>query len=343
MIIHLILNIFINSVFSFLTIVLLIYALLFLFRIKNQRVIYCALMLPFIKLITDIFYLNFSTWTFLKGINPYFLQEGTRRLDAQIGLNALYLPKFSIQFFSIPNHWSFSIGDLLLLKCPFELKLFLLVVLLFGCVVSMLKCTQKIHNQRRWEKKVCMQSKVVDPCVFDSRLRKVIEKRKVEVLFFEKIHVPVVFGMFRPKLILPEGFFSKYSQEEQNAILAHELKHVVWFDILTAYFVTIICHLFWFIPLIARIKKHVFFHRELACDMGAIKQGCNKKILVKAILKTLDRPKFSLAMSFNQTHHMILRLETLLKIKKTYFFEILLICVFGGFLLAILLGKFWIF
>lgn len=77
---------------------------------------------------------------------------------------------------------------------------------------------------------------------------------------------PVTIGVWHPRLILPEWFFSKASDQERVSAIAHELAHVSRHD-----FVLNLVHEVLFLPIsfhpAARfIKSRMERSRELACD-----------------------------------------------------------------------------
>ncbi len=95
---------------------------------------------------------------------------------------------------------------------------------------------------------------------------------------------PGVFGVFKPVLLLPEGIRSRLSEDQLNAVFAHELFHVRWRDNLTA-----ACHMFveavfWFHPLVWWIGKRLVDERELACDEAVLHAGNEPEVYAQGIL-----------------------------------------------------------
>lgn len=84
---------------------------------------------------------------------------------------------------------------------------------------------------------------------------------------------PGVFGLFRPVLLLPEGIVDSLSQEQFEAVLAHELCHVRYWDNLTAALHMCVETLFWFHPMIWWIGAKLVEERERACDQSVLKRG----------------------------------------------------------------------
>ncbi len=77
---------------------------------------------------------------------------------------------------------------------------------------------------------------------------------------------PAVTGMFRPLLLLPRDFFSRYSHDQQILILQHEQQHLRRHDLLWLYLARIYRCLFWFNPLVYLAERYLQLDQELSCD-----------------------------------------------------------------------------
>ena len=89
---------------------------------------------------------------------------------------------------------------------------------------------------------------------------------QVSITSSQNLVSPVIAGVWRPRLILPEWFFSKASDEEFVSAISHELAHVRRHD-----FVLNLVHEVLFLPISFHpaakfIKSRVERSRELACD-----------------------------------------------------------------------------
>jgi beta-lactamase regulating signal transducer with metallopeptidase domain len=77
---------------------------------------------------------------------------------------------------------------------------------------------------------------------------------------------PVVVGVWPPRLILPEWFFSGASEEELLSALCHELAHVHRHDFVLNLVYEVLLLPISFHPVSALIKSQIEQSRELACD-----------------------------------------------------------------------------
>jgi len=78
----------------------------------------------------------------------------------------------------------------------------------------------------------------------------------------DRITTPAVYGIFRPKIIVPE----RYKQQDLQYILAHESAHIHRKDNLWRIIAVISSSVHWFNPLIWLFLKKFFEATELACD-----------------------------------------------------------------------------
>ena len=96
---------------------------------------------------------------------------------------------------------------------------------------------------------------------------------------------PGVFGVFRPKLLLPEGLAGVLTPPQFAAILAHELHHVRHRDNLTAALHMAVETLFWFHPLAWWIGAKLIEARERDCDEAVLAQGGSPGEYARGILQ----------------------------------------------------------
>ena len=84
---------------------------------------------------------------------------------------------------------------------------------------------------------------------------------------------PGVFGILRPVLMWPAGIEDRLSDEQIEAILAHEVAHVRRRDNLAALIHMLVEAVFWFHPLVWWIGARLVDERERACDEDVVRLG----------------------------------------------------------------------
>jgi uncharacterized protein (TIGR03435 family) len=109
---------------------------------------------------------------------------------------------------------------------------------------------------RRW-RRVRAILRVASPLHFNLPIRVMSSPARLE---------PGVFGVLRPRLLLPEGITERLTPAQLEAIIAHELCHVRRRDNLVAALHMVVEALFWFHPLVWWIEARLVEERERACD-----------------------------------------------------------------------------
>jgi bla regulator protein BlaR1 len=103
---------------------------------------------------------------------------------------------------------------------------------------------------------------------------------------------PGVFGILRPSLLWPAGISEHLKDAHLEAILAHEVQHVLRRDNLAAAIHMMVQAIFWFHPLVWWLGGRLVIERERACDEAVLQLGNSPQIYAESILKTC---KFSVA------------------------------------------------
>ena len=97
-------------------------------------------------------------------------------------------------------------------------------------------------------------------------------KRSVSIRQSEAVTVPMVWGLFRPVILLPADV-SNWSVERQRAVLLHELAHIQRQDWLMQTMAQITCAVYWFNPLLWFAVRRMQAEAERACDDHVLNAG----------------------------------------------------------------------
>lgn len=90
-------------------------------------------------------------------------------------------------------------------------------------------------------------------------------RRKVEVRRGAFGNSPLLLGVFRPVLLLPDRDMTK---EQLGNVLAHEMTHLRRNDMLYKWFVVLVKCIHWFNPVVYLINKEVNQSCEISCDLS---------------------------------------------------------------------------
>ena len=159
----------------------------------------------------------------------------------------------------------------------------------------------------------------------------------------------MAFGLFKRKILLPEESINQWEQEEIEAVIAHELEHLKWYDHYLRYMLRFVQSIFWWIPLkwiTARIERNIESH----CDQAVFKYRILPRYLIQALLHTIKshRKTMMITSSFSGNHSVFFRINALQKLMKkplrvrnnTLIIRSCCVIIVG---IGLLLSKLWVF
>jgi TonB family protein len=81
---------------------------------------------------------------------------------------------------------------------------------------------------------------------------------------------PALIGLWRPKIVVPSDFESRYDLAERELILAHERHHLARGDMVANLMATLLRSIFWFNPLVHIAARAFIADQELSCDAAVM-------------------------------------------------------------------------
>ncbi len=108
-------------------------------------------------------------------------------------------------------------------------------------------------------------------------------KRAVTLLACEGLPGPSVVGFLRPAILVPTGWFLNLSPEYVEALLAHELAHVLRHDYLVNLMQSLLEVIFFYHPGLWWLSRAIRQEREMACDAFATRLIGNPLPLAEAL------------------------------------------------------------
>ena len=135
--------------------------------------------------------------------------------------------------------------------------------------------------------------------IFLYRCRSIAERmgvtRSIKFLESNLIKVPVVIGHIKPVILLPLGLVTKIPNDQIEAIISHELAHIIRNDFLHNLIQSVIEIIYFFNPAIYWISKQIRTERENCCDDLAMKHCSDSVNLAKGLYNLqkmqIDVPK----------------------------------------------------
>lgn len=345
-------NIIVNSMLTFFTLACVVQLIILVFRIKQSRFKVLLFCVPLLKLAVDPFLYDFEHWALACQINPFEVEVGSRSLTLQ-----LWYPHDISRFtdlipfgngirMSLDNgQMAFTIADLLMLSLPPMLVKTLIVVIAVSTFLQMFIYLGRSAKDARHLSHILKNAVPCQLPIHNPMLRTKMEK--IRLLESTLVGIPCAFGVFCKKICFPKGLFQQLSQEEFEAIIAHELGHLRWHDGVIRWLCELCRSLFWWIPThwwMQRIESY----QEAACDEGVGRFNVTGLDLASAIVKTAKisrhRPCPMLASRFVQGHPLTQRLQSLLnETGRSSPWRWLQLGFAAVITLSIICGRFWIF
>ena len=141
-------------------------------------------------------------------------------------------------------------------------------------------------------------------------IRRTAIRRSVRVMESALVKVPVLLGHLKPLILIPVGTINLLSAEEVEAVLAHELAHIIRRDFSMNLFFTFVEILFYYHPGVWLMAATIRSERENCCDDTALLL-CKKPMAYARALYKLEAAHQStrlpgLALSFSSKKKQLL-------------------------------------
>ncbi|EHQ29878.1 M56 family metallopeptidase [Mucilaginibacter paludis] len=118
--------------------------------------------------------------------------------------------------------------------------------------------------------------------------------------------VPMVIGHLKPLILIPAGMITALPPAEVEAILIHELAHILRKDYLANLLISLMEILFFFNPAVWWITSLIRAERENCCDDIAIAQTSSKVNYIRALVSCqeyqLSAPAYAMAFARKPNH-----------------------------------------
>ena len=142
-----------------------------------------------------------------------------------------------------------------------------------------------LRGIRRWKYTVANQ---VTQRIFTAEKLQLGIRRTVKLYHCPSIGSPMMVGLVRPMLLLPD---EAYSEEELALVFRHELIHLKRGDLLVKVGLTFACALHWYNPAVYVLCKQIGFWQESACDEAVISNTsmADKQFYSETIIRAIRR------------------------------------------------------
>jgi beta-lactamase regulating signal transducer with metallopeptidase domain len=138
---------------------------------------------------------------------------------------------------------------------------------------------------------------------------------RVQLRQSAQVEVPIMAGLLRPAILLPERMVAQLSPESREAVIVHELAHALRGDFGWHLLLRVLQAVLWFHPLIWLTERRIHFIRERACDefsvhaLGSSEQYAHTLLTIAGQIDR--RPNLGLGLAVVRTPHIATRIEAL--------------------------------
>jgi beta-lactamase regulating signal transducer with metallopeptidase domain/uncharacterized membrane protein len=130
------------------------------------------------------------------------------------------------------------------------------------------------------------------------------------------VRSPVVVGYLKPMILFPIGAINRLNSQEVEAILAHEIAHVMRHDYVFNIIQSVIEALFYFNPAVWWISANIRAERENCCDDVAIQLCGNSMAYAKSLVSVQEMQYYSAAFAMGfagqRKNQLLLRVQRVL-------------------------------
>jgi bla regulator protein blaR1 len=164
---------------------------------------------------------------------------------------------------------------------PSSLALFLITLLWpLGTLLMLLRWARSSSQMSN-----LVPSSALEQNLFDGVRSRLRIKRQVRLFSSVSITEPMLAGLFRPRVCLPEGLSQRLNASELETVYLHELAHLKRHDNFTGAVVRGLLCLFWFHPLLWLAQARLLVERERACDQRVVRSGATAAAYISGIFK----------------------------------------------------------
>jgi hypothetical protein len=147
--------------------------------------------------------------------------------------------------------------------------------------------------------------------------------RAVDLVESALVRSPVVAGHLKPVILFPIGVINRLTPKEVEAILAHELAHIVRHDYLFNILQSLVEALFYYHPAVWWLSSQVRTERESACDEMAIRITGDSMHYAKTLVTVQEMAYFPLSPSLafagqQKKSQFLLRIQRILNQKQNF-------------------------
>ncbi len=250
---------------------LIVLAILKIFRIKNPATRFIFLFLPLVKALID--FIEGGSWHPHVNFQKHFWLSA--RFDDPLGV--LKAPRIPTHF-ELPGTFTLKYS---IIELGFRLAVISIILVLVARWVQLFLFLNSLKKEERLSKDKYPQIYAI----LDELVGK-FKVRQPELVITKKYQfVPFSVGYRVPIIVLTKDLIDNFSKEQLEIMLAHELAHIRRHDNFTSWASLILRDLLFFNPMSYPIYRMIEEEKEKACDRIALeKTGLSAKAIANTLL-----------------------------------------------------------
>lgn len=158
-----------------------------------------------------------------------------------------------------------------------------------GIVVGLARAVLSLMRLRRWFGAVSL----ADDAVLTSAVRRAADRiglrDPVAVYSSNVLPAPVIFGLLRPRIVVPAGIESELTFEQLQAVMQHELAHLARRDLWIGLLQQIVQIVHWWNPVVHLANRQLADLREQICDDIATRDLAEPEAFASTLIQIADR------------------------------------------------------
>ncbi len=279
----------VNSILSLTLGLCLVYFFPWFFLAETGRWRMFVLNLPFIKIIYDFARGTPEKSILFTGIDPFSLPAKHQVLSIGAGFDGWWPYLSTVLSVSALDGKTYnsSIGDYFLIwilrhfgaNAPLIIETF---ILLISLALLLMRAIQyyRFEIKRIADRPHGVKFKIIN-----------IGPRKVDVYISKHFFgTPFTGGLFKPYICIPHDAHIKFTKDELDAVVAHELGHIRRYDLIMSVLIQSLGDLFWFLPGYRWLSRKIDRLREIEADSWAVFMNVEPCHLAHALLQLKETP-----------------------------------------------------
>jgi len=137
--------------------------------------------------------------------------------------------------------------------------------------------------------RILREARPADPSRAIELLHRFPASARIRIFVTSQVRAPALAGIWRPRILLPEGWLEDLPAHKLEPVLLHELGHHLRGDLVWEWLFALARCLHWMNPAVWFAERMARHERELACDAWALEHSASPVHYGEALIDALQR------------------------------------------------------